>query len=90
MLLTISWLQARNKAPRTLAVGRKTWLVLLAWNSALVLWAAALASIRRRQNPRRQWPLLWPTAFLLVSDLRDQSQGGSTMNVLGVSSSATA
>jgi hypothetical protein len=90
MLLTISWLQARNKAPRTLAVGRKTWLVLLAWNSALVLWAAALASIRRRQNPRRQWPWLWPTAFLLVSDLRDQSQGGSTMNVLGVSSSATA
>lgn len=48
--------------------GRETWLVLLAaWNSALVLWAAALASIRRRQNPRRQWPWLWPTAFLLVS-----------------------
>jgi hypothetical protein len=146
--------------------GRETWLVLLAaWNSALVLWAAALASIRRRQNPRRQWPWLWPTAFLLVSaawlwpvgwgiglvylhpllalafldaeisrwrpdlrqayrwcllavpatpprscsrtcspsawakpgtrrrgppDLWDHSQGGSTMNVLGVSSSATA
>jgi hypothetical protein len=90
MLLTISWLQARNKAPRTRAVGRETWLVLLAWNSALVLWAAALASIRRRQNPRRQWPWRWPTAFLLVSDLQDHSQGGSTMNVLGVSSSATA
>ena len=48
--------------------GRETWLVLLAaWNSALVLWAAALASIRRRQNPRRQWPWLWPTALALVS-----------------------
>ena len=48
--------------------GRETWLVLLAaWNSALVLWAAALAAIRRRQNPRRAWPWLWPAAFALVA-----------------------
>jgi hypothetical protein len=48
--------------------GRETWLVLLAaWNSGLVLWAATLAAIRRRQNPRRAWPWLWPTAFTLVA-----------------------
>jgi hypothetical protein len=48
--------------------GLETWRVLLAiWNSALVLWAAALAAIRRRQNPRRAWPWLWPVAFGLVS-----------------------
>ena len=48
--------------------GRETWLVLLAaWNSALVLWAAALATIRRRQNPRRAWPWLWPAALALVA-----------------------
>ena len=47
---------------------RETWLVLLAaWNSALVLWTATLAAIRRRQNPRRAWPWLWPTALTLVS-----------------------
>jgi hypothetical protein len=48
--------------------GRETWLVLLAaWNSVLVLWAATLAAIRRRQNPRRAWPWLWPTAFVLMA-----------------------
>ena len=48
--------------------GRETWLVLLAgWNSGLVLWAASLAAIRRRQNPRRTWPWLWPAALGLVA-----------------------
>lgn len=47
---------------------RETWSVLLAtWNSALVLWAASLAAIRRRQNPRRQWPWLWPAASGLMA-----------------------
>lgn len=47
---------------------RETWRLLLAiWNSSLVLWAAALASIRRGQNPRRRWPWLWPAAFGLIT-----------------------
>lgn len=47
---------------------RETWCVLLAtWNSALVLWVASLATIRRRQHPRRQWPWRWPTAFGLMA-----------------------
>jgi hypothetical protein len=37
------------------------------WNTALVLWAAGLAEMRRRQNPRRDWPWLWPGAFALVA-----------------------
>lgn len=46
----------------------ETWRLLLAtWNSALVLWAATLATIRRGQNPRRQWPWLWPAAFGLIT-----------------------
>jgi len=46
----------------------ETWGLLLAgWNSALVLWAAALAAKRRGQNPRREWPWLWPAAFGLVA-----------------------
>ncbi len=46
----------------------ETWRVLLAgWNSALVLWVAALAAVRRGQNPRRHWPWLWPAAFGLVA-----------------------
>ena len=48
--------------------GLETWRVLLAiWNSTLVLWAAALAAVRRRQNPRRGWPWLWPVAFGLIT-----------------------
>lgn len=46
----------------------ETWRLLLAtWNSALVFWAATLATIRRGQNPRRQWPWLWPAAFGLIT-----------------------
>ena len=46
----------------------ETWRVLLAvWNSTLVLWTAALAAIRRGQNPRRRWPWLWPVAFGLIA-----------------------
>lgn len=46
----------------------ETWRILVAvWNSALVLWAATLAAIRRGQNPRRRWPWLWPAAFGLIT-----------------------
>ncbi len=53
---------------RALGDDPETWrLVLAIWNSAFVLWAAALAAIRRGQNPRREWPWLWPAAFGLVA-----------------------
>jgi hypothetical protein len=43
------------------------WTVLLAmWNSALVLWVAALATLRARQNPRRDWPWIWPLALAVT------------------------
>ena len=43
------------------------WMVLLAvWNSALVLWVAALATLRARQNPRRDWPWIWPLALAAI------------------------
>ncbi len=44
------------------------WLVSLAsWNSALILWVASLAHMRTRQNPRRNWPWLWPAALAMVA-----------------------
>lgn len=52
-----------------LAGGRQaTWAVSLAvWNTALVLWVAVLAELRRREKADREWPWLWPVALLLVA-----------------------
>jgi hypothetical protein len=36
------------------------------WNTALILWVAGLVHMRSRQNPRREWGLVWPVAFGLV------------------------
>lgn len=39
----------------------EAWYVLIAtWNTGLVLWIGGLAALRTRQNPRRDWPWLWP------------------------------
>jgi hypothetical protein len=37
------------------------------WNSALLLWIAALVHWRSRQNPRREWGWVWPVALFLVA-----------------------
>ena len=37
------------------------------WNTALVLWIAVLVHLRSRQNPRREWGLIWPAAFALIA-----------------------
>lgn len=37
------------------------------WNTGLILWIAALAHLRSRQNPRREWGWIWPAAFALVA-----------------------
>lgn len=43
------------------------WLAGIAvWNTVLVMWVAALIDMRRRTNPRRDWPWVWPAAFLLI------------------------
>ena len=45
----------------------ESWLIGLAiWNSVFVLWIASLAHMRAQQNPRRDWPWLWPAALALV------------------------
>lgn len=36
------------------------------WNTALIVWVAALAALRRQENPRREWPWLEPAALMLV------------------------
>lgn len=41
-------------------------LPLRIWNSALIAWVAALAMLRRREHPRREWPWLEPAALLLL------------------------
>jgi hypothetical protein len=38
-----------------------------AWNTALVLWIAALVHLRSGQNPRRDWSWIWPVSFLLIA-----------------------
>ena len=44
------------------------WLVGLAlWNTSLVAWIAALAWMRSRQNPRRNWNGIFPLAMGLVA-----------------------
>ncbi len=37
------------------------------WNSALIGWIAALALLRSRQNPRRNWTWIVPVALVLVA-----------------------
>jgi hypothetical protein len=44
------------------------WLTALAtWNSLLVLWIALLVDLRSRQNPRRNWFVVWPIALAIVA-----------------------
>jgi hypothetical protein len=48
--------------------GEQAAITLLAgWNSTLILWVAGLADWRRRLPPKRDWPWLWPGAFVLLS-----------------------
>jgi hypothetical protein len=38
-----------------------------ALNTVLVLWIASLVHMRSRQNPRRDWGLVWPVASLVIA-----------------------
>jgi hypothetical protein len=47
---------------------RETWLTASAvWNSALILWLAALIHLRGRQPPARDWSWSWAVAFALIA-----------------------
>jgi hypothetical protein len=47
---------------------RATWqLASSVWDTALLLWVAALAELRSRQNPRRSWGWVWPACFALAA-----------------------
>ncbi|MCE9605657.1 MAG: hypothetical protein K8U03_12255 [Planctomycetia bacterium] len=47
---------------------REAWNVAIAvWNTALVLWIVALATMRARTNPRRDWSGLLPLAGGLIA-----------------------
>ncbi len=35
---------------------------LAVWHTALIVWIACLLEMRARQNPRRDWPWIWPIA----------------------------
>lgn len=41
-------------------------LVVRLWNFGLIAWVTALACLRRRENPRREWPWLEPGALFLA------------------------
>jgi len=47
---------------------REEWLCgLAAWNTALVAWIVALAQLRSRQHPRRDWGWVVPAGFALIA-----------------------
>jgi len=51
-----------------LAWNESWWLACYAtWNTVLVGWITALALMRSRQNPRRNWLWIVPAAFVLVA-----------------------
>jgi hypothetical protein len=54
---------ARSDTARASAV--LVWLAL--WQTVLVLWIVALARLRQRQAPRREWPWLWPVALISLA-----------------------
>ncbi len=41
--------------------------VLAFWNTLLIAWVVALATLRKGQNPKRDWPWLVPLGFLAIS-----------------------
>lgn len=41
-------------------------LAVRLWNLSLIAWVTTLACLRRKENPRREWPWLEPTALLLA------------------------
>ncbi len=50
------------------AVDEGTWHLLYPiWNTALILWIAALVHWRSRQNPRREWGWIWPLSLFLIA-----------------------
>jgi hypothetical protein len=54
--------------PYAFDVSEETWLSgLAAWNTLLVLWIATLVHLRSRQNPRRDWGWIWPTALFVIA-----------------------
>jgi hypothetical protein len=68
VLLLAAAFAALPSIDRWLGLDSEHWLALLAtWNSALVLWVAALATLRARFNPKRAWPWIWPAAGVLVA-----------------------
>lgn len=61
-MAALPWLAAQAGA------GPEAWSTLLAgWNTALVVWVAALAELRVRESSRREWPWLWPAALLSIA-----------------------
>lgn len=60
LFAALPWL-AGNAAP-----ARGTNL-LATWNTALVAWIVALALLRSRQNPRRNWSWLVPAGFVVIA-----------------------
>jgi hypothetical protein len=48
--------------------GEEHWATAAAlWNTILTLWIATLVHMRSRQNPRRDWGWIWPTACGVIA-----------------------
>jgi hypothetical protein len=53
---------------QTQHLSEEAWDILFpCWGTLLLFWIATLTHLRSRQNPRREWGLVWPAAFGLVA-----------------------
>ncbi len=68
VLLLTSSFAALPALAGTFAWDEEIWLMALGmWNTALVAWIVVLTRMRARQNPRRDWELVFPIGFGLIA-----------------------
>lgn len=71
-ILGVPFLAAASAAlplfARAAGMSQTSWLCgVSAWNTAFVVWVVTLIEMRRRQNPRREWPWVFPIGFVFIA-----------------------
>lgn len=59
MFATLPWLAVDN--------AENSAVMVAIWNTLLTVWIVWLATLRSRQNPRREWPFLVPIGYTLIA-----------------------
>jgi hypothetical protein len=66
-LLTVSFAALPHAAVRYEWTAEQLTGAVTSWNAALITWVGALAVMRRRQGPHRNWPYLVPSLMAVLS-----------------------